>query len=146
MNAVKDTAPEPARQPAVSEELTREVPRGEWPVFFDMFSRQHQAWLVTVELIGPEIGAQIEVRNRPLGGITAELRPGHEDSISLCFGTIPSELTHIITHPTRVWLKQTISGADEALEIECDGGPTTLLRFRSPMLLEMVDDFLVWGQ
>lgn len=146
MNAAKETAPELERQLAVSEALTREVPREEWPAFFDMFSRQHQAWLVTVELFGPEIGAQVEVRDRPLGGITAELRQGREDSIALFFGTIPSDLTHTVTRPTRVWLKQTVSGANEALEIECASGPTTLLRFRSPLLLEMVDDVLVWGQ
>ncbi|HSA92012.1 MAG TPA: DUF5335 family protein [Terriglobales bacterium] len=142
MNAVKETS----TGPTGSETLTREVPRQEWPAFFQMFSRQHQAWLVTVELFGREIGAQVEVQDRPLGGITAELRRDRGDSIVLSFGTIPSDLTHIVRRPTRVWLKQTISGADQALEIECESGPTTLVRFRSPMLLETVDDFLAWGQ
>lgn len=145
MTAAKETAPELERRLAASEALTREVSREEWPRFFEMFSRQHQAWLVTVELFGPEIGAQVEITNRPLGGITAELHPGREDAITLFFGTIPSDLTHIVSRPTRVWLKQTASGVDEALEIECAAGPTTLLRFRSPMPLEMVDDVLVWG-
>jgi hypothetical protein len=146
MNAAKETPPEPGCRSTGPEALTREVPREEWPPFFEMFSRQHQAWLVTVELFGREIGAQVEVQDRPLGGITAELRRDRDDSIVLSFGTIPSDLTHIVRRPTRVWLKQTISGADQALEIECESGPTTLLRFRSPMLLEMVDGFLPWGQ
>ena len=38
----------------------REVPRGEWAEFPDGFSRQHESWLVTVEVFGEEVGAQVE--------------------------------------------------------------------------------------
>ncbi|HXE91682.1 MAG TPA: DUF5335 family protein [Terriglobales bacterium] len=146
MDVTRETAPEPGRQRNGQQIVTREVPRREWPAFFDMFGRQHQSWLVTVELFGPEIGAQVEVRDRPLGGITAELGHGRDDSIVLFLGAMPSELTHIVNRPTHVWLKQTTAGVDQAVAIERDGGPTTLLRLRSPMLLEMVDDFVVWGR
>lgn len=31
---------------------TREVPREEWVSFCDSFSRQHEGWRVTVEVLG----------------------------------------------------------------------------------------------
>jgi hypothetical protein len=36
---------------------TRAVPRAEWLMFFDGFSRQHAGWAVTVEVLDGAIGA-----------------------------------------------------------------------------------------
>jgi len=33
---------------------TREIPREEWSKFFDVFSRQHEGWLATLEIFAPE--------------------------------------------------------------------------------------------
>jgi Family of unknown function (DUF5335) len=118
----------------------REIPREEWAEFLDSFSRQHEGWLVTVEVLGEEIGAQVEAQGVPLEGITAELKDGGEDSISIIVGRIPAErVTHNIQAPTHVRIEQTDNGADMALQIESEGGATTLLRLRSAMLPEMVD-------
>ncbi|MGH9601842.1 MAG: DUF5335 family protein [Terriglobales bacterium] len=125
---------------------TRQIPRAEWRTFFDSFSRQHEGWLASLELLAPDLGALTEVYNRPLAGITAELHRSGRDSITIIFGRIPSELTHIVSEPTRVWLKQTAEGADDALEIESAQGPTALLRFRSPRLSEEVDGMIAWGE
>jgi hypothetical protein len=48
-------------------------------------------------------------------------------------------ITHSITHPIQVSLEQTDEGADAALAIRSADGITTLLRFRSAVLPEMVD-------
>jgi hypothetical protein len=118
---------------------TREIPRDEWAAFFDSFSRQHEGWLATVEVLGKEIGAQVEARELALRGITAELK-GDEDTISIILGETPKDhITHIITGPSHVRLEQTESGAHEALQIESASGVTTLLCFRSAVLPEMVD-------
>ena len=50
-----------------------------------------------------------------------------------------THITHNITQPTHVRLEQTESGADMALQIESGDRATTLVRFRSAMLPEMVD-------
>ena len=119
---------------------TREIPRDEWTEFFDGFSRQHEGWLVTVEVLGSEIGAQIEVRELRLEGITAEVKDDDEGAISIMVGETPDDhITHVITAPSHVRLEQTQEGADQALQIESASGATTLLRFRSAMLPEMVD-------
>jgi Family of unknown function (DUF5335) len=118
----------------------REIPREEWAEFLDSFSRQHEGWLVTIEVLGEEIGSQVEAEAKPLEGITAELKGGGKDSISINVGLNPSEhVTHNITAPTHVRIEQAENGADMALQIESEGGATTLLRLRSAMLPEMVD-------
>ena len=40
--------------------LTKEIARDEWTAFFDTFSYRHQGWLVTIEVFGSDIGAQVE--------------------------------------------------------------------------------------
>ena len=125
---------------------TRQIPREEWTVFFDSFSRMHEGWLASLEVMAPELGDQVEIRNRPLAGITAELHRAGRDSIVLLFGPPPTHLTHFIKGPTRVWLKQTAEGADEALAIEAADAPTTLLRFRSSLRSEEVDGNFAWGE
>jgi hypothetical protein len=118
---------------------TQEIPRDEWAVFFDGFSLRHRGWLVTVEVSGSDTGAQVEAREMPLQGITAELKNGAEDMISIIIGDAPeAHVTHRIVAPKHVLLKRTEEGADEAVEIE-SADSTALVRFRSPVPPELVD-------
>lgn len=118
----------------------REIPRGEWVKYLDGFSRRHEGWLVTVEVLGAEIGAQVGAQELPLEGVTAELKAGGEDVITIMLGGGAQEhVTHSILQPTHVRIEQAESGADMALQIESGSGVTTLVRFRSAILPEMVD-------
>ena len=118
----------------------REIPREEWAEYLDGFSRQHEGWLVTVEVLGEEIGAQVEAEEMALAGVTADLKGGGEDVISIILGKGTAErVTHNVTQPTHLRIEQAEDGADMALQIESGGGPTTLLRFRSAVLPETVD-------
>jgi len=119
---------------------TQEIARDEWATFFDGFSLQHRGWLVTVEVLGPEIGAQVEASELPLQGVTAGLKGSSKDSISIIVGATPEDhVTRTINAPRHVMLKRNDEGADEALEIESAGGTITLVRFRSPVPPELVD-------
>ena len=119
---------------------TREIPKNEWTEFFDGFSRKHEGWLVNLEIFGPEIGAQVEQQQMALEGITDEADEVEGNTIIIMTGARPEgHLTHSITHATAVSLEQTDEGADVALAIQSDDGTTTLLRFRSAVLPEMVD-------
>lgn len=118
---------------------TKEIPKKEWSDFFDSFSRKHEGWLITMEILGQNIGAQIEERELTLEGITYE---GNEtgDTIIILTGAKPEDhIAHSIQHPTTVGLQQTEEGADVALAISSADGVTALLQFRSPMLPEWVD-------
>ena len=119
---------------------TKEIPKNEWTGFFDSFSRRHEGWLVNLEIFGPEIGAQVEQREMALEGIIDESDEVAGNTIIIMTGAKPEgHITHSIIQPTAVSLEQTDEGADAALAIKSNDGTTTLLRFRSAVLPEMVD-------
>ena len=117
----------------------REIPRSEWVEFLDSFSRQHEGWLVTVEVLGAEIGAQVEAQDMPLQGITADLKGGADAVTVILGGGVDEHVTHGINEPTHLRIEQAENGADMTLQIESRGGIVTLVRFRSAVLPEMVD-------
>lgn len=113
----------------------REIPREEWVEFLDGFSRQHEGWLATVEVLGEEIGAQVEAEGMTLEGVTADVKGEGSDVISIMLVNSSKEhVTHNVIQPTHVRIEQTEGGADLALQIETGDGVTTLLRFRSAVL------------
>jgi hypothetical protein len=123
---------------------TREIPRQEWNSFFNTFSRQHQGWLATLEVFASDVGAQEEAHDLPLEGISIDLADDRNDAIAISLGkTSEDHVTHTINAPEHVWLEQTPSGANAALEIESEDQTKTLLRFRSPLPPEMVDGVVV---
>jgi hypothetical protein len=119
---------------------TKEIPKNEWPAFFDGFTRQHKGWLVNLEIFGPEIGSQVEERQLALEGITDEWNERDGNTIMIMTGARPDDhITHSITRPTQVSLEQTDEGADAVLAIKGEDGTTALLRIRSAVLPELVD-------
>jgi hypothetical protein len=119
---------------------TKEIARDQWTTFLNTFSQQHEGWLATLEVLGPDIGAQPQVRDLPLEGITATSKDSSPQTIAISLGKTPEDhVTHTITEPTRLWLEQTALGANAALEIESVDDVKTLLRFRSALPAEMVD-------
>jgi hypothetical protein len=123
---------------------TREIPRDEWTIFLDTFSRQHEGWLATIEVLGLDIGAQEEAHDLPLEGITVASSDDALGTIAISLGkTREDHVTQTITKPTRIWLEQTSLGANAALEIESEGDVKTLLRFRSALPADMVDGIVL---
>lgn len=119
---------------------TKEIPKQEWGTFFDNFSRQHDGWLATLEILGAEIGAQVEERELPLKGIVDEWDEVDGNEIMIMVEAKPDDhLTHTIRNATQVSLEQTDDGADAALAIKSADGTTALLRFRKPMLPVLVE-------
>ena len=119
---------------------TRDIPRAEWVAFLDSFSRQHERWLITIEILTSGLGAHREVRDKALVGISADLKGRGADSISIIAGDRPDDhLDHIVSRPRRVAVEETEEGAHKGLRIESEDGETTLLLFRSPVLPETLD-------
>jgi uncharacterized protein DUF5335 len=119
---------------------TKEIRKSDWPKFFDSFSRQHEGWLVTLEILGSDIGAQVEERDLAFEGIVDEWDEVQGNQIVIMMGARPDDhITHAISRPTLVSLEETEEGADAALAIKSADGVTALVRFRSPVLPEMVD-------
>ena len=108
---------------------TKEIPREQWLSFFDNFSKEHAGWIVTLEVLGSEIGDQEEANGLPLVGISADVKD-RENQIEIVVGGRPdADVTRIINTPKRVWVKPPNVVGDEALEVESKDGITTLLTF-----------------
>lgn len=116
---------------------TKEIQENEWPKFFDNFSRRHEGEILSIEILGAEIGAQPEENGLPLQGITADATGS---TIVIMAGGKPDHhVTHSINRPTSVSVERTDEGDDEALEIKAADGATTLLRFHLKSLPETIN-------
>lgn len=118
---------------------TREVTRNEWTKFFDVFSKQHEGWIASLEILGDQIGAQAEAVELPFEGISVSSEDEPQSLVINLGRTAEDHVSHTIERPRHVWLRQTEEGANDALEIVEEGNQKTLLRFRTPMLPELVD-------
>src|SRR5438270_60584 len=96
---------------------TVEIPRADWRIKLDEFSSAHEGWRVSLELLEPELGAQPEIADLPLRGVTAEVSGQADSAITIAASKGVDQITHTIHQPTRVQLEQNDSGADVALEI-----------------------------
>lgn len=118
---------------------TQEIPREEWPRFLDIFSKGREGWLVTVEVFDTEIGDQLEVEHMKLRGITFEEK-GSEPPAVLIMVDRPTgdHMTQQILNPKAIRLERSEleSGTYEAMQIETEDGPTTLVRFHAGTLPE----------
>jgi hypothetical protein len=115
----------------------REIARGEWQVFFDTFSGEHEGWLVDVDRFDESLDESVEMRHRD--GALRGLQ-GNDGSVALAVddrssGHLETESIH---DPQRIVLEQSEDESDTALEID---GPQSCLivRFRHPMPAHMVD-------
>ncbi len=108
----------------------RQVPRTEWYRFFREFSRRHEDWLVTVRILSPVYGSQVESSDLPLEGIVAD-HAGH-GPIEIHVGRSPQHhVEHEVCDPRQVWVELSSDGAEEAIDIESEDGTKTVIQFRS---------------
>jgi hypothetical protein len=117
---------------------TVEIAREAWTTTLDEFSTAHQGWLVSLDVLDVTIGAQSEVDDLPLLGVS--VGGPHESAVTIAAGRSWTEhVTHTIHSPTRVQLERRDDGADVALQIESADGAKAILRFRTAARPETVD-------
>jgi hypothetical protein len=108
---------------------TRDIPREQWIRFFDDFSKNHEGWIVSLEVIGADIGDQEEANNLPLVGISADVK-ARENRVEIIIGGRPDvDVTRFIERPKHIWVKEPRVPGDEAMEIESEDGIKTILNF-----------------
>jgi hypothetical protein len=119
---------------------TREIPRTEWRSFCNAFSRQHEGWLTTLEVLSSDLGGQLEASDMPFQSIGADLKGSDPDAIQITVGSGPyDEVTRIVYRVTRLSFEQSESGAHEGLEVLTAEGERTVLRFRAAQYPEALD-------
>jgi hypothetical protein len=118
---------------------TVEIPREEWIRRLNEFTAIHEGWLVSLDVLSAELGAQPEIDNLPLLGVSAD-RVNHDGTVAVSVARSRSEhFTHIIEAVTRIHIERTDDGADAALQIESSDGTRAILRFRATALPETLD-------
>jgi hypothetical protein len=121
---------------------TVEIPKADWVEWLDRFTQVHDGWLVSVDVLRPDLGAQLEIDNLPLIGVSVD-QVDNDGKIAISVArTSELHFTHVVHRVTRIYAEQTDSGADAALEIESGDGSKTILRFRVAALPETVDGIL----
>lgn len=114
---------------------TKLIHAPDWRQTLDSLSRSYHGALVSLEIVGGEVGAEEEVRDQPLGGITSD-PAGMTVQIERPDGL---HLDHHVAHPEALRIVETDEGAVMAIEIEDVDGMHSLLRFCSPMRPEILD-------
>lgn len=113
---------------------TIDVPREQWAPFLETFSRQHRAWLTTIE--SPLDGLP---KARPLGAVTT-MRHGRDVSaIEISFAGDSGAGPVRVENPMSLRVHRTTEGTDRALEIVDGEGACTRIGFRVTARPEMLD-------
>lgn len=111
---------------------TTEIARHDWVSFFDSLTCLHVDEPVSIEVLRQDIGAQLQVDDLPLDGITAELKGPHA-TLTIAAGWEPDRhIAHVITDPVSIRLARGSAGQDEALEIVDADRTVTLVFFDGP--------------
>jgi hypothetical protein len=118
--------------------VTRDIPRDQWREELDTFSRQHEGWIVSVEITDPDGQCRTEARDLPLQGVSTD--SPRSDGVAIIVGQSPDDhVTHEVSQPVAIAIDETDAGAERALCIRARDGSTTTVEFRSPMRPEEVD-------
>jgi hypothetical protein len=119
---------------------TREIPRTLWSEFLDRFSREHRAWLATVDRIPPRSRASSKAVERPLDSVVPQTAARRIVRIEIRFQEDSHTSEPIqIDAPNRVRVDETADGVARGLEIVDEDGECTRIRFRAAPLPEMLD-------
>ena len=113
---------------------TQHVPNNLWRRTLDDLSRAFDGAIVSLEILGNDVGAQPEVLDQPLRGLSSD-----RSGVTMRFAKPSGHLEHLIAHPTDLRIVETDEGAVMAVEIEEREGAHTLLHFRSPARPEIFD-------
>src|SRR5262245_46564085 len=109
---------------------TTEIPRAEWVRRLDRFSKDHENWVVDLELIGRELGDQQASTKLPLVGIGADVKAGETRIVVSLGGRPDAHLARIIDKVKHVWLTETDERRHDAVAIEAEDGTKTVVHFR----------------
>ena len=119
--------------------LTTEILHKDWKRALDQFSLVHEGWLVSLDVLSPQLGVLPQLHEVPLLSVTAESAHEGPEVVVAAARSDGEHFWHVIPEPAHIRLEQTEEHADVALEIESTDGTISILRFRTPALPETVD-------
>lgn len=109
---------------------TLEIPRADWTKALNNFSATHDGSLVSLDILSSTIGAQPEITQLPLLGVSFEADDDGTVIIAAA-RTSADHITHAIQAPNRIWIERTDAGADVAVQVESADGTKAVLRLKT---------------
>jgi hypothetical protein len=108
---------------------TRTIPKEGWRSFFDSLSRIYQGETASLEVLRDDLGAQYEIEERPLVGISYD-----RSGIELLFVTKgeKNDLVHLIPAPKQVSVEENDAGLIVAVDFDSEDDPRAVLRLHAP--------------
>jgi hypothetical protein len=106
---------------------TRKLEKTEWGPYADRVSRALIGKQAQVEVVGLELGDQVEAEWLPLLGITYD----HKDDV---FEIALEGLDHLIHHPREVYVAEGPTGVS-SLEVVDAEGTRQIVRLKDPLAL-----------
>jgi hypothetical protein len=117
--------------------MTRNIPRNQWREELDSFSRQHEGWIVRVDVADADGTVRTEARDLPLQGVSADAP--QTNRVDIMVGERPGDHVTHVADATDLTIETTDAGAERGLRIRAADGSTTTVEFRSPMRAVDVD-------
>src|SRR5262252_4805778 len=115
---------------------TRELERASWAAYFDSIAPSVEGMLVTVELMGEQLGDQTDVERLPVQAISYDPR---DDVLEVAVGgrgtRYPVVLRHFISNPTAISVEESPEGTPSAILVTDPSGVRTLIRLFEPEML-----------
>jgi hypothetical protein len=112
---------------------TEEVAPDRWTPFLAEFTRENRGAHARLTIIGADadLGVQVEIENRPLDGVSADMKDG-ERTVWISFGSAASDhATHGVPRATAIRTLAAVIGGGTVLEVESADGTKTLLELAS---------------
>jgi hypothetical protein len=109
---------------------TSELARDGWREYFDELSRTLATTRATVEIDGPDLGAQVQAEDLVLSGISYDDR---DDIlvVGLSPGGPTESLEHFVSGPQRITVESSEGVLPSAIEVEDAEGLRTLVRLKA---------------
>ena len=119
---------------------TRDIPEDKWITFFDQFSREHRAWLATVDRVRAGAPEHIQAVERPLASVVPRIAAHRIAGLEIRFHADSHFRESIqIDAPATVRVNETADGVAQGLDIVDKEGECTRLRFRAAPPAEILD-------
>jgi hypothetical protein len=116
-----------ARQP-----VTQEITSDQWIAFFAEFTRENRGAHARLDVLGTDVGYQVETEDRPFDGISTDVKDG-EHAVWITFGSTPNDhLAHGIQNVAAVRVLPPIGQSGAVVEVVARDGTRTVLELTRP--------------
>ena len=111
---------------------TIELEKNQWIAFLAEFTRQNRGAHASLEVLDPDIGYQIEAKDRTFDGVSVDVKDGEKNLWITLASTPADHHTHGIHNVTAIRVLPPTTSAGAVVEVEAQNGTKTLLELTRP--------------